>query len=125
MTLAKIHIHNEDVILAIEEIKGVQKETDGYVLQAMQQLKDKFEENELSNNSIKRKCIKLRNEMVITGGMVSVLDDLVHDFNGWEDIPAEICILLNVLRGRVTSFIDEVIINDKSLIINEDDCAPH
>ena len=69
-------------------------------------------------NSIKRKCILFRNEILTTAGMVDVLDDLVHQFD--HHMPGEISILMSLLQGRLQDFISAKIITDISLIIDED-----
>ena len=104
----------------IEEIPVTpDQDSDGYVLAAMNQMKEKFDQNEKIVNSIKRKCLTYRNEFMILTGMICCIDDTLHEFD--MDVSAEVSIMLNLLRGRVCEFVDQKIIMDNSLKIDSDD----
>ena len=92
--------------------------TEQMLIDMSNQMKEKFNENEINMNSIKRKCILFRQEILTTAGMVDVLDDLVHQFD--HHMPGEISILMSLLQGRLQDFINAKIITDTSLNIDED-----
>jgi len=95
-------------------------DSDGYVLQAMNQMKEKFDQNEKIVNSIKRKCLTYRNEFMILTGMICCIDDTLHQFD-MGDISVEISIMMNLLRGRVCEFVEQKIIMDDSLKMSDDE----
>ena len=125
-TMTVLIHNNDDVDIAgsVEEIKTVnfqdKRESDSYVLDAMNQMKEKFDENEQKVNSIKRKCLSFRNELMIAAGMICCIDDIMHEFD-MSDVPGEVGIMMSVLRGRIVEFIERKIINDKSLQMQHDE----
>ncbi len=104
----------------IEEVQVPPPDSDGYVLQAMNQMKEKFDQNEKIVNSIKRKCLTYRNEFMILTGMICCIDDTLHQFD-MGDISVEISIMMNLLRGRVCEFVEQKIIMDDSLKMSDDE----
>lgn len=118
-------IHNNDDVdieNSIEEVKVVTftRESDSFVLDAMNQMKEKFDENERNVNSIKRKYLCFRNELMITSGMICVIDDLMHEFDMME-LPGEVPIMMSVLRGRIADFVERKIVTDNSLKLDEEE----
>lgn len=119
ITITKDDVNVED----IEEIKVVhfkEPETDGMVLAAMDQLQEKFKQNEKEVNCIKRKCVLLRSEIVVWSGVIACLDDLLHEFDIGNDVPGEVAIVMSVLRGRADQFVNDVILKNTMLHVEEE-----
>ena len=111
-------LNDVDIKSEVVECDEPELTTEQMLIDMSNQMKEKFNENEMNMNSIKRKCILFRHEILTTAGMVDVLDDLVHQFD--HHMPGEISILMSLLQGRLQDFLSAKIITDTSLIIDED-----
>jgi len=111
-------LNNVDIKSDVVECDEPELTTEQMLIDMSNQMKEKFNENEININSIKRKCILFRNEILTTAGMIDVLDDLVHQFD--HHMPAEITIMMSVLQGRLQEFLRAKIITDSSLNVDDD-----
>jgi len=111
-------LNDVDINVEVVECDEPELTTEQMLIDMSNQMKEKFNENEINMNSIKRKCILFRQEILTTAGIVDVLDDLVHQFD--HHMPGEISILMSLLQGRLQDFINAKIITDTSLNIDED-----
>ena len=76
------------------------------LLDAMEQLKDKFDVNEYLVKKMEKSVIELKKELFSAYGMIRVLDNLINNSFGIEN---EIECLSDSIRGHLSSVIEDLI----------------
>ncbi len=76
------------------------------LLDAMEQLKDKFDVNEYLVKKMEKNVIELKKELFSAYGMIRVLDNLINNSFGIEN---EIECLSDSIRGHLSSVIEDLI----------------
>ena len=79
---------------------------EGYYLEAMNQLKDKFDNNEYLMKRIQKQNMELKKEIVTAFGCMRILDNLIHNSYG---VDGDIISLSESLRGHLSDFVEDMI----------------
>jgi len=79
---------------------------EGYYLEAMNQLKEKFDNNEYLMKRIQKQNLELKKEIVTAFGCMRILDNLIHHSYG---VDGDIVSLSESLRGHLSDFVDDII----------------
>jgi len=75
-------------------------------LDMVNQLKDKFDNNEYIMKRIQKQNIELKKEIVTAFGCMRILDNLIHNSYGAD---ADIMLLSESLRGHLSDFVEDMI----------------
>ena len=94
-----------------EQIKEKQPEkekpmSEQMLLDAMEQLKEKFDVNEYLVKNMEKRVVQLKKELFSAYGMIRVLDNLINNSYGIEN---EIECLSDSIRGHLSSVIEDII----------------
>ena len=79
---------------------------EGYYLDAMNQLKEKFDNNEYLMKRIQKQNMELKKEIMTAFGCMRILDNLIHNSYG---VDGDIVCLSESLRGHLSTFLDDII----------------
>ena len=79
---------------------------EGYYLDAMNQLKEKFDVNEYLMKKIQKQNLELKKEIVTAFGCMRILDNLIHNSYG---VDGDIVCLSESLRGHLSDYLDNII----------------
>jgi|TARA_A100000171_G_scaffold48976_1_gene57224 asparagine synthetase A len=88
-------------------------ESDNMYLDAMNQLNDKFKENEKIVNECKEKTLYLKKQIMTIYGIIRLID------NGFDNDMGNTAILMEMLRGLVSEIIEEDILEIPKINIIE------
>jgi len=79
---------------------------EGYYLDAMNQLNEKFKEIEYIKNKIMNQNESLKKELISLYGLIRVLDNMITDSY---EFPSEIVCLSEIIRGHASTVYDDII----------------
>jgi hypothetical protein len=88
-------------------------ESDNMYLDAMNQLNDKFKENEKIVNECKEKTLYFKKQIMTIYGIIRLID------NGFDNDMGNTAILMEMLRGLVSEIIEEDILEIPKINIIE------
>ena len=80
--------------------------SDGYYLEAMEQLNEKFKEIEYIKSKIMSQNESLKKEIMTLYGLIRVLDNMITDSY---EFPNEIVCLSEIIRGHASTVYDDII----------------
>ena len=80
--------------------------TEGYYLEAMEQLKEKFDNNEYLMKRIQKQNLELKKEIVTAFGCMRILDNLIHNCYS---VDGDIISLSESLRSHLSSAVEDLI----------------
>jgi len=80
--------------------------TEGYYLEAMEQLKEKYDLNEYLMKKMEMRLTETKKELCSAYGMVRVLDNMIGKSYG---VDSDIITLSESLRGHLSSVFEEMI----------------
>lgn len=80
--------------------------TEGYYLEAMEQLKEKYDLNEYLMKKMEIRLTEIKKELCSAYGMVRILDNMIGKCYG---IDGDIITLSESLRGHLSSVFEEMI----------------
>lgn len=75
-------------------------------LDLVNQLKDKFDNNEYLMKRIQKQNMELKKEIVTAFGCMRILDNLIHNSYG---VDGDIVSLSESLRGHLSTFVEDII----------------
>ena len=75
-------------------------------LDLVNQLKDKFDNNEYLMKRIQKQNMELKKEIVTAFGCMRILDNLIHNSYG---VDGDIVSLSESLRGNLSTFVEDII----------------
>ena len=91
---------------AIAEQQPLEPINEGYYLEAMNQLKEKFDNNEYLMKRIQKQNLELKKEIVTAFGCMRILDNLIHQCYNCD---GDIISLSESLRGHLSDYLDNII----------------
>ena len=79
---------------------------EGYYLEAMNQLKEKFDNNEYLMKRIQKQNLELKKELITSFGCMRILDNLIHNCYS---VDGDIISLSESLRSHLSSAVEDII----------------
>ncbi len=80
--------------------------TEQMLIEAMDQLKEKFDLNEYLMKKMENRLLDLKKELFTSYGLIRLIDNMVHQSY---DIDSDIITLIESLRGHLSKVIEEII----------------
>lgn len=100
----------------MEDLKEKEPENENEYLEMVKHLKQLYEEIEEKNKKLNKQNLDLQKVLLGAYGLSRVLDNMTVDIY---DIPAELVILVETLRGFLSTELDQHIFNIKKIDPNE------
>ena len=79
---------------------------EGYYLEAMEQLKEKFDMNEYLMKKIQKQNLELKKELITAFGCIRIIDNLIHQCYNCD---GDIISLSESLRGHLSTAVEDFI----------------
>lgn len=80
--------------------------TEGYYLEAMEQLKEKFDNNEYLLKRIQKQNMELKKDLMTAFGCIRILDNLIHNSYNCD---GDIVTMCESLRAHLSNTIEDLI----------------